>query len=95
MTYALELAPAAVRDLKRVPKDIVAQITQTVDALCADPRPQGCEKLEGSGGFLRVRCGDYRIIYQVLDEVLVVLVVRARHRREVYKDLSALIKRFR
>lgn len=95
MAYALDLAPAAIRDLKRIPKDVRRSITQTIDTLAFDPRPQGCEKLEGASDLYRVRCGEYRVIYQVQDDVLVVLVVRARHRREVYRDLSSLIKKYK
>jgi len=52
-----------------------------------NPRPPGATKLEGGGELYRIRSGDYRIIYQIRDDRLVVLVVIVGHRREVYRDL--------
>ncbi|HBX79934.1 MAG TPA: type II toxin-antitoxin system RelE/ParE family toxin, partial [Propionibacteriaceae bacterium] len=48
------------------------------------PRPHGSKKLVGETSAWRIRVGDYRVIYEVLDEVMLITVVRARHRREVY-----------
>jgi mRNA interferase RelE/StbE len=56
-----------------------------VEALAGDPRPQGCEKLEGVRDLYRVRVGEYRVVYQVSDNILLVLVVRVAHRRDVYR----------
>jgi mRNA interferase RelE/StbE len=55
------------------------------EQLGGDPRPRGARKLEGGAGELRVRVGDYRIVYEVDDEALRVLVLRVAHRREVYR----------
>ena len=93
MAYRLDVTPAATRDLKRLPQDVRTTIRSTIDGLAEDPRPQGYEKMEGSDDVYRVRCGHYRVIYQILDNVLTVIVVRARHRRDVYKHISDLVKR--
>ena len=53
--------------------------------LAANPRPPGVEKLAGPDDFYRIRVGDYRIIYQIQDDVLMILVVKIGHRREVYR----------
>ena len=84
---------AALRDLKRLSKDLRTKISSAIDALAGDPRPQGYEKLEGSSDVYRIRCGDYRVIYRISDDVLLVLVLRARHRREVHKHMSDIVKR--
>jgi mRNA interferase RelE/StbE len=52
--------------------------------LSANPRPAGCKKLKGLDAW-RIRVGDYRVIYEIHDDVLVVLVIRVAHRGEVYK----------
>lgn len=93
MAYRVDLTTAAARDVKRLPKDIQKNVISAINALADDPRPQGYEKIEGPGDVYRIRCGDYRVLYQVFDDVLTVLVVRARHRREVYKHISDLLKR--
>jgi len=93
MAYTLELRSAAIRDLKRLPKDVLGQVTAAINALADQPRPQGVEKIEGSDSSYRIRCGDYRVLYQIFDDDSTVLVVRARHRREVYKHISDLLKR--
>jgi len=93
MAYALDFTRAAIRGLKTLPKDVRTGIASAIDALADDPRPQGYEKLEGSTDVYRVRCGDYRLIYQILDDILTVRVARARHRRDVYRHMSDLLKR--
>jgi len=60
-------------------------VARKIDALSGDPRPPGVEKLRGAENLWRVRVGDYRIIYTVRDEVVLVLVIRIGHRREVYR----------
>jgi mRNA interferase RelE/StbE len=57
-----------------------------IRALADDPRPQGSEKITGSDDLYRIRSGDYRAIYTIQDDRLVVLVVRVAHRRDVYRN---------
>lgn len=87
MAYSIELKPAAVRDLKKLPEDVRKQVAEKVDSLAETPRPPGGETVKGSSGLLRLRVGDYRILYEVQDKALVIFVVRVRHRREVYRNL--------
>jgi mRNA interferase RelE/StbE len=84
-TYKIVVTPAAGRDLGSLPRSVLKRIDAKILSLGRDPRPAGVKKLAGHEGFLRVRVGDYRIIYQVEDDRLVVLVVRVGHRREVYR----------
>lgn len=81
--YRIELRPAAVRALRKLDPQVRRRVQGAIALLAADPRPPGARALQGRPG-LRVRVGDYRIIYTVQDDVLLVVVVRLGHRRDVY-----------
>ncbi|BDZ55185.1 type II toxin-antitoxin system RelE family toxin [Agromyces marinus] len=83
MSYRIELRPAALRALKRIDHQDRDRIRGAIALLGQDPRPPGAKALQGRDG-LRVRVGDYRIIYTVRDHVLLVVVVTLGHRRDVY-----------
>ena len=83
MTHRVELRPAAVRALKQVDLQDRDRIRGAIALLGEDPRPPGVKALQGCPG-LRVRIGDYRIIYTVDDDILVVAVITLGHRRNVY-----------
>jgi mRNA interferase RelE/StbE len=85
VTYAIEVLPAAERDLRKVHPQIRARIRGALLKLAVDPRPPGARALKDRPGYLRVRIGDYRIIYTIEDDVLRVVVVRLGHRRDVYR----------
>jgi len=82
-TYRIELRPAAVRALRKLDPQVRRRVQGAIALLAQDPRPPGARALQGRPG-LRVRVGDYRIIYTVEDDVLLVVVVRLGHRRDVY-----------
>ena len=84
MAYRIEITRAAVRDLKRLPRQAVHRIDRAILALGDDPRPAGAVKLRGSDITWRIRVGDYRVIYEIHDRKIVIVVVRIRHRRDVY-----------
>jgi mRNA interferase RelE/StbE len=83
VTYRIELRPAAVKSLRAVHPNDRARIQGAIALLAQDPRPPGARALQGRPG-LRVRVGDYRIIYTVQDDVLLMVVVALGHRRDVY-----------
>jgi mRNA interferase RelE/StbE len=83
--YALRFRPAALRQLRKLDPQIVRRIKASTSALCTDPRPHGAKALAGQHGWLRVRVGDYRIVYEVRDSELVVLVIQIGHRSQVYE----------
>ena len=85
MSYQVELAPAAVRQLKKLTRDIQERIVQRLEDLAQEPRPDGVVKLESVESLYRIRLGDYRIVYQIQDEILLIIVVKIAHRREVYR----------
>jgi len=82
--YRIEVRPAAVRALRRLDPQMRPRIQGAIALLAQDPRPPGARTLRGRPG-LRIRVGDYRIIYTVEDDVLLVVVVTLGHRREVYE----------
>lgn len=86
MPYTIELRPTARRDLKAFSREILRRISRKIDSLADNPRPPGVEKLSGGENSYRVRAGDYRILYDIRDEVLLVIIVRVRHRREAYRN---------
>ncbi len=83
--YRIELKPSVERDLAALEKRDRLRVARKIDALAEDPRPAGVEKLGGEDDLWRVRAGNYRIIYAIRDDVLLVLVVRVGHRRDVYR----------
>ena len=83
-SYRLRFKNSVAKDLRPIPKRDVRRILARIRALAADPYPPTCEKLAG-GGRYRVRQGVYRIVYEVRDDELVVIVVKVGHRREVYR----------
>ena len=89
MAHRVEFTPAAARDLRKLPRDVQRRIGAQIKKLGSDPRPRGCTKLDGENDIYRIRAGDYRILYQVEDKALLVLIVRIRHRREVYRTSAA------
>ncbi|RLK51498.1 mRNA interferase RelE/StbE [Alkalispirillum mobile] len=83
-SYKLVFRRSVAKDLRSIPNRDVNRILQRIEALRADPRPQGSEKLSGQPRY-RIRQGRYRILYQIEDDVLVVTVVKVGHRRHVYR----------
>ena len=86
MAYVVEFAPAARRQLKKLDRPVQKRILRRVERLEIQPRPKTAERLRVTAKPLyRVREGDYRIIYTIEDDRLIVLVVRISHRSEVYR----------
>ena len=84
-SYRLTFKKSVTKDFLLIPKDDVGRILKRIEALADDPRPMGSEKLSGQERF-RVRQGVYRIVYEIQDEELVIVVVKVGHKREVYRE---------
>jgi mRNA interferase RelE/StbE len=84
--YRLSFKASVAKDLRQLPKRGVQGVLKRIEGLADDPRPNGSEKLSGQERF-RVRQGTYRIIYEIRDQELVVMVVKVGHRRDVYRTL--------
>jgi mRNA interferase RelE/StbE len=86
MSYTVELLPAARRQLKKLPRHAQKQIQTVIETLAKDPRPHGYKPLHGRlKAFFRMDSGDYRVIYEIHDNILRVLVVKVGDRRDVYR----------
>jgi len=83
-SYELVFRKSVAKDLRAFLKKDVKRIMQRLMALADDPRPMGCEKLSGQERY-RIRQGDYRVIYEIQDASLIVLVVKVANRRDVYR----------
>lgn len=84
MSYRIEVAPAAVRQLRKLDRVAQRRVQAAIELLAGEPRPSGAKKLVGGDGEWRVRTGEYRIVYEIHDNVLLVLVVAVGHRRDIY-----------
>ncbi|MBI5576435.1 MAG: type II toxin-antitoxin system RelE/ParE family toxin [Deltaproteobacteria bacterium] len=87
MSYEILIQPTAVRDLRKLPREVRKRIGRKLDELANEPRPADAKLLKGNEGFSRVRVGDYRIVYTIREKILVVLVVRIGHRKDIYRNL--------
>ena len=83
-SYRIEIKRSAAKELAALPKQDRSRIIARIRALAREPRPVGCEKLSGQERY-RIRQGDYRIPYEVHDLVLIVMMVKIGHRRDVYR----------
>ena len=85
MSYQVEFTTAAAKQIRKLPRQVRNRVLGAISELADDPRPHGAKKLVAERTAWRIRVGDYRVIYDVFDAQLTVTVVRAAHRREVYK----------
>ena len=83
--YEVQLLPTAQKELLKLPLKIRFRVSDAIRSLDANPRPAGCKKLAGNADYYRVRVGDHRVLYEIRDRVLVVLVIKVGRRREVYR----------
>ena len=85
--YKVLIKPSAIKELEAIPlKKDRLRIALKIKSLGDDPRPAGCQKLSGHNRF-RLRQGQYRILYEVNDNILIIYVVKIGHRKDVYRDL--------
>ncbi len=84
MAYQVTITPSADKVIARLPKEMRGRIADKLVSLSSNPRPPGSVKLTGQDAY-RIRVGDYRIIYTIHDDRLIVLVIDVGHRREVYR----------
>jgi len=87
MAHRIEVSPAAARQLKKIDRRVLPQIAERIDSLATEPRPHGCEKLSGYNGLYRVRVADYRIVYGVEDQLVLIAVLKVGNRADVYQRI--------
>ncbi len=86
MTHRVEVAPAAARQLRKLAPAARRRVQAAIELLAGQPRPSGAKKLVGGAIEWRVRTGAFRIVYEIHDDHLLVLVVAVGHRREIYRE---------
>ena len=84
VTYRVEILRSAQKQLAKIDRQDQSRIISAIRALANDPRPPGCKKLSGRPAW-RIRIGTYRVIYEIHDDRLLVLVVTIGHRKDVYR----------
>ena len=85
MKYKIEFSRAAEKQLADIPHGELKKISRKIDSLSLNPFPSGHEKMKGLSDLYRIRQGDYRILYSIVQDKLVVLIVKIGRRREVYR----------
>ena len=83
--YPIEFSKSAEKELLNLPKKTASQILSKIDMLALNPRPSGCKKLTGSLNSYRIRIGDYRVLYTIEDNILLVDIVSIGNRKDVYR----------
>ena len=85
MAYEIVYAPSAAKALRKLNRQVARRLLEAISKLAEEPRSAGGVQLVDGEGELRIRVGDYRVVYDVVDEEVVVLILRLGHRREIYR----------
>lgn len=85
--YTIEWKRKAAKNLEKIPKEIASKIREKIAALVKDPRPPGCQKLEGYEDSYRIRQGDYRVVYTLEEDRLIVTIIDVAPRSSIYRNL--------
>jgi mRNA interferase RelE/StbE len=83
--YSIEFLPTALKELSKLPLEVQQRIADRIDELKTNPYPPGIKALKNGDGRLRLRVGDYRVIYRIEADNLVIIVIKVGHRRNIYK----------
>jgi mRNA interferase RelE/StbE len=83
--YSIEFKKSAKKSLLGLPKPVVQAISQLIDSLSENPYPDGCKKLFGFEHTYRVRTGDYRVVYSVFNDRLIIQILKVGHRKDIYR----------
>jgi mRNA interferase RelE/StbE len=86
MSYQIEFTRGAIKQLKKIPTNIRERIDLKIQELALEPRPDGVKKLESELSLYRIRLGDYRVVYQIQDNILLINVVKIKHRSDAYRQ---------
>ncbi|MES1221492.1 MAG: type II toxin-antitoxin system RelE/ParE family toxin [Bacteroidota bacterium] len=84
MPYQLSIKPKVIKILEKINDPDYSNIKTAIYSLADNPRPRGCKKLKGRDGY-RIRVGDYRVIYNIVDKILTVDVIALGHRKDIYE----------
>ena len=88
MKYRIEVQQSVAKALKKIPKPDRKRIIKKIDSLAEQLPNPDTTKMKGNNPFHKVRVGDYRIVYEIQNEVLLILIVKVGHRKHIYRNLS-------
>jgi len=84
-SYSVELTRTAEKQLRRIAKRDRSRVVDAIRSLADRPRPHGARKLQGYDDVHRIRVGKYRIVYEVFDDRVVVIILKVGHRKDIYR----------
>ena len=84
-TYKIEWKRSALKELEKLPSPMISKVVSAVDNLSSNPYPEGVRKLVGSANSYRIRIGDYRVLYNIIKNILIVEIIRVGHRKDIYR----------
>ena len=82
--YKIEFKKSAVKELNELDSKVIKRIISKIKTLASNPRPEGCIKLTSEERY-RIRIGNYRILYEIIDDLLIIYIVKVAHRKDAYK----------
>lgn len=82
--YNIEIKKSAAKEIKKLPAKNINGVIKILDELAGNPRPEGCLKLSNNEKY-RIRFGVYRLLYEIYDDRLLIIVVKVAHRKDVYR----------
>ena len=87
MKYQIQITDKILKKLEKLSKQNKNKIAEAINCLIEDPRPSGCKKLKGDIDNIkyRIRVGDYRVIYSIKDDILIICIIEVGHRKDVYR----------
>jgi mRNA interferase RelE/StbE len=88
LNYRIEVKRSAAKALKKIPKAEQKRIADKIDSLAEDLPNPDTTKMKGNNPFHRIRVGDYRIIYDIQEDILLIMVLKIGHRKDIYRNLS-------
>ena len=86
MHYKIIITHRAAKQLKKLPLKTRRLLIESIDELASEPRPKSCKKLTGYQNYWRIRSGNYRVIYAIEDNQLIITILQTGHRKDIYKD---------
>ncbi len=84
-SYRIEIKPSALKELEKLPRQVILRAIAAIKGLGENPYPPGVKKLSGFDHTYRVRVGDYRIMYDIFEDRLIIEIIRVKHRKDVYR----------
>jgi mRNA interferase RelE/StbE len=87
MPYRLRIKDSARKHIARLPKSDQRRVMAAIADLADTPRPEGVRKIGGADNAYRIRVGDYRVVYEIIDRIVTVYIVRVAHRKDVYRNM--------